>query len=164
MNIFLTGDVQVGKTTALNRFMEENGISPLGFRTELNRESRELVMKIYSPGGEESLTVGYPGPDHPLPDKDAFNEGGRLLKAMDTSGCRLILMDELGFLEKDSLVFQEAVRELLDGEIPVVGVLRNMPQGPFWKLLHEMEGTRVLTVDMKNRDRIPEIMKNAIFQ
>ncbi|MGN1350775.1 MAG: nucleoside-triphosphatase [Anaerovoracaceae bacterium] len=160
MNVFLTGDVQVGKSTAIRRFLEENNISVCGFRTCLNRENYQLNMEIIGKQGSENLLVAERktegGP--PVPDLAAFDEGGRLLGEMDLTGASMLLMDELGYMERNALEFRGAVAELLDSGIPVVGVLRNKPEGPFWEMIHEHPETVLLTVTRENRDEMPRIV------
>ena len=37
---------------------------------------------------------------------------------------KLIIMDELGFLEKDAAIFEKAVIKRLKGDIPILGVIK----------------------------------------
>ena len=106
MNIFLTGNVQVGKSTAIKKFLEKENIKPLGFTTHLDRDTGSLMMKVSVNDGEYDFQVAAPGKSHrPVPDTDAFDRAGRLLMDIDTQRCKLLIMDELGFLEKDASVF-----------------------------------------------------------
>ena len=81
-----------------------------------------------------------------------------MLTDMDTSDCDMLIMDELGFMERDAHVFTDAVPGMLDRGIRTVGVLRNKPDGPFWDMLHERDDTVIITVDEENRDDIPDII------
>lgn len=54
-------------------------------------------------------------------------------QVFDSLGCRLlenaeqadiIVMDELGFLESDARIFQNRILKILDGDIPVIGVIK----------------------------------------
>ena len=160
MNVFLTGNIQVGKSTAIRKFLKNNDIRPFGFMTELNRDTGILMMKIISNDGEKAFQVAASnGPmQRPVPDIDAFDRAGELLTGMDTSECDMLIMDELGYMERNATVFRAAVSELLDRGIKTVGVLRNKPEGPFWEMLHERRDTVILTVDEENRDDIPDII------
>lgn len=159
MNVFLTGNVQVGKSTAIKRFLENTGIKPLGFTTQLDRNTGSLFMNVMDNTGDILLEVARPGGVHrPIPDMDAFNKAGAILRGIDTSECRLLIMDELGFMEKDAELFMAAVPELLDRGIPTVGVLRYKEDGPFWRMLHEREDTVIVTVTEENRSDIPDII------
>ena len=159
MNVFLTGNVQVGKSTAIKKFLEKKNIKPLGFTTHLDRKTGSLIMKLRGNSGDQTLEVAAPGGEHrPLPDIGAFDRAGKLLTDIDTSGCDMLIMDELGFMEKDAAVFMAAVPALLDRGVPTIGVLRNKPDGPFWSMLHERGDTVILTVDEENRDDIPDMI------
>lgn len=159
MNIFLTGNIQVGKSTAIKKFLKKEKIKPLGFTTHLDRNTGSLMMKVSGNDGEYDFQVAAPGKSHrPVPDTDAFDRAGRLLMYIDTKRCKLLIMDELGFLEKDASVFLAAVPALLDRGVNTIGVLRNKPDGPFWDMLHSRKDTVILTVDEENRNTIPDMI------
>lgn len=159
MNVFLTGNVQVGKSTVIKRFLEKENISPLGFTTHLDRSTGLLTIKIIGKDGNREIKAAAPiGGSRPVPDIEAFDRAGKMLTDMDTSDCDMLIMDELGFMERDAHVFTDAVPAMLDRGIRTVGVLRNKPDGPFWDMLHERDDTVILTVDEENRDDIPDII------
>ena len=159
MNVFLTGNVQAGKSTAIKRFLEKENISPLGFTTHLDRSTGLLTIKIIGKDGDREIKAAAPiGGSRPVPDIEAFDRAGKMLTDMDTSDCDMLIMDELGFMERDAHVFTDAVPAMLDRGIRTVGVLRNKPDGPFWDMLHERDDTVILTVDEENRDDIPDII------
>ena len=156
MNVFLTGNVQVGKSTAIKRFLEKENISPLGFTTHLDRSTGLLTIKIIGKDGDREIKAAAPiGGSRPVPDIKAFDRAGKMLTDMDTSDCDMLIMDELGFMERDAHVFTDAVPAMLDRGIRTVGVLRNKPDGPFWDMLHERDDTVILTVDEEKQGRYP---------
>ena len=67
----------------------------------------------------------------------------------------LLLMDELGFLERDALLFQREVIASLDGRTPVLGVLRDM-EIPWHAPILAHPLVKTLRIDEKNRDALPE--------
>ena len=163
MNVFLTGNVQVGKSTAIKRFLEKENISPLGFTTHLDRSTGLLTIKIIGKDGDREIKAAAPiGGSRPVPDIEAFDRAGKMLTDMDTSDCDMLIMDELGFMERDAHVFTDAVPVMLDRGIRTVGVLRNKPDGPFWDMLHERDDTVIITVNEENRDDIPDIISRYI--
>ncbi len=128
-HIFLTGNVQVGKSTIIRKLLSTELFYRKkigGFRT-INQEKFVYIM-----GANESIddcseknicgrrymnrlnVESYP---------EVFDEVGCEL-LQDVQGVDLILMDELGFLESRSYRFQNRVLEILDGEIPVIGVVK----------------------------------------
>ena len=167
MHVFLTGARQVGKSWAVRRTAEALGLPCRGFLT------RFLAGETGEKGGSALYMVPPDQPD--LADEShlvAVREGGKMRPLpgrFDSLGVQLlreagehkealILMDELGHLEKDARLFQRAILERLDGDIPVLGVLR---QGQPWHgFIISHPRVRVLTVTEENRNGIEhEIMR-----
>ncbi len=63
-------------------------------------------------------------------------------------------MDELGFLERCSPVFQRAVFTLLDGPTPVLGCCA-ATKSPFWGPVSRRADVRLLPLTVENRAEIP---------
>jgi nucleoside-triphosphatase len=162
MHIFLTGDSQIGKSTALRRFLEQTNISADGFLTFFNPPkgtpgitARNLYITKFDTENMSNehylaacVTEGKMGPFG-----DVFDSHGRDI--LDTSGRRrLIVMDELGIMEENSPLFKAAVFRRLDGEIPVTGVIRKA-DAPFLNAVRAHPGVSVLTVTLENRDETP---------
>ena len=158
MNIFLTGQPQVGKSTIINRFLKSHdNLTVGGFKTVSNFK-RDIG--VY--GGVYIL------PAH-LNESD-FNEeslvGNRVLKPksfperFDLKGVEilqnspnndLILMDEIGFMETKALKFSETVLNILNNDTPVIGVVKPMDKGlPLKVKLHPK--TVVLEITEENRE------------
>lgn len=152
--------MQVGKSTAISRFIESGGYEPLGFRTKIDRDTGSLMMEVIGNNKTDRFEVASRGVgvNYPIPDIAAFDRAGELIRAADTSECGLFLMDELGFMERNAEVFKSAVEEVLDRGVKTVGVLRNRPDGPFWKMIHGRSDTVVITVTEENREDIPDII------
>ena len=163
MHVFLTGDIQVGKTTLINKVLNELPKCRLGgFRTVTKADIPGTAGSVYivranascSAGasrtggagerfgdenhawilrgdenhagilcGDENrvgIRCGNPGPKAFPEVFDSF--GVSILT--DAEDCDLILMDEIGKMERKALIFTGRVLELLDKDIPVFGVLR----------------------------------------
>ena len=135
MHMFLTGDIQVGKSTLINRFLAAHPEMDVGgFRTiagpkcedgsdsvhivpasksvELNRENRILRRTGVPPEREIHVFT------------QVFNTVGISLLEQPAD-CQLILMDEIGVQENGARQFRKAVLWRLDGDIPVLGVVRS---------------------------------------
>lgn len=83
---------------------------------------------------------------------DVFDTVGvSLLK--DTDPCGLILMDEVGVQEESAFQFHAAVLERLDGDTPVLGVVRSKP-GILTDAVRAHPNVEVVTVTEENRDEI----------
>ena len=131
-HILICGERGVGKSTLIRRLLAESTLPVGGFVTRrLTQADGDGMFPIYlhaaalppeerpyDPGHlvgtcDSRRSVRYP---------EAFD---RLGPPLLTSG-GLLVMDELGFLERCSPVFQRAVFTLLDGPTPVLGVLRHL--------------------------------------
>jgi Predicted nucleotide kinase len=170
-NIFLTGEKGVGKSTIINRFAKTLDFLPTGFQTLMCYKDEcgpyTLVIRPYKvdleyvkgskPEGDDYSIVAFRETQEIFMkvNKDAFDFAGvRILrKSLENEQARLIIMDELGFMEKDAIMFQAEVFKCLDSEIPVLGVLR-AGSIPFLDAISEREDVLVLEVTDKNRDQL----------
>jgi len=148
MHCFLTGEIQVGKSTLIRRFLQEKRLTPCGFST-LWRGGELLIAPYGKTGGEVAAVRGggavtaYPA---------VFD---RLSRALLTPvpGADILIMDELGFLENDAHEFQQQVLARLDGELSVLGVIK--PQrSKFLDAVRAHPGVTVAEVTPENREDV----------
>ena len=89
----------------------------------------------------------------------AFDDWGpRLLE-----GPGLLLMDELGFLERDAHRFQEAVLAALRGDQPVLAAVKSR-NDPFLQAVRGVPGVRVLYITRENREGLFRLLKRDLAQ
>lgn len=159
-NLFLTGEIQVGKSTILRRLLAARPhLSLGGFRT---------VAGPRAPDGGDSVHIIPAAGGTPLTmENRVIRRGsGRAAEAFpavfdqvgaplleDSRGCGLILMDEVGRLEDGAARFRRAVLACLDGDAPVWGVVRNLP-GALTDAVRAHPRTRLVTVTAENRERV----------
>ena len=160
MNIFLTGEIQVGKSTILNKFIESHPDLKIGgFKTLSNfNKDKGVYMGVYilpadklEPDYTEEAHVGDRGHKKSgYPEK--FDLKG--VEILNTPGdYDLILMDEIGFMETQAEDFAKTVLNVLDGDIPVIGVVKPMMKGlPLEVKQHPK--TKVLEVTKDNRNEL----------
>ncbi|MBQ9196614.1 MAG: nucleotide kinase [Clostridia bacterium] len=155
MHVFLTGDRQVGKSRAVNGALALLGRPVYGFRTRFLTRERGSSSLYITPANdpenfsEDSMVAELrDGKMRPLSDRfDAL--GSALLREARLHPEGVILMDECGHLEKNALVFQDEIRACLDGDIPVLGVLRK--DQAWHQFIKEHPRVTVITVDESNR-------------
>lgn len=91
---------------------------------------------------------------------DVFDTFG--VQLLENQGCRLIIMDELGFLEKDAKRFEAAVRRCLALDKPVLGAFGPLPAP--WVIDAILKSAEVLELDGINNDHkikyAIELLKN----
>ena len=163
-HIFLTGNVQVGKSTILRRLLEDHPeIKTGGFRTVSGPvKGRTEGDGVYmapadrdTPLNSDNLLFerwGEKGARQFRVYTEIFDTlGVSLLKNAD--GCGVILMDEIGFSERDALRFQKAILDRLDGEIPVLGVVQRW-EGEFLETVRSHKNIKLITVTVENREAV----------
>ena len=171
-NIFLTGEIQVGKSTAINRALAAAGPQVEGFRTLGGPwdENGGSYVHMISADGTESMNsenrVFYRNlkNGHPIfrVFQDVFEtRGPALLKP--SPACELLLMDEIGIREAECRHFHAAVMQALEGEIPVLGVVQIRPGG-FLDEIRNHPSVELITVTVENREQVFKILKNWILK
>lgn len=156
MKVFLTGERQIGKSTAIDRFLQETGLHPGGFRTRFHWEGDRRCLYLCPAAAPQDRTLVARGDSsgmHPIP--GAFDSAGP--GALAQRG-EITLLDELGFLEAEAQHFRTAVLSCLEAEGPVLGVLR---QGfPGWTgEVARHRAVETLTVTKENRDAVPLLLR-----
>ena len=102
-----------------------------------------LALELLETG--ETLSVATMEPHGVRADRAAFDAAGERLLSAPAGRRSLLLMDELGFLERCSPVFQRAVFTLLDGP----------EKSPFWGPVSRRADVRLLPLTVENRAEIP---------
>lgn len=133
MPLFLTGERQVGKSTALRKALAASGLRCAGVMTRFDTRHglRALYLLPYSAGAElpegidllESAVCARMGGAGRQVFPQVFDEVGTAL-LRSAADADVIVLDELGYLESEAAGFREAVLEVLNGPKPVLGVVR----------------------------------------
>ena len=158
-HLFLTGDKGVGKSTLAHCLLA--GHTPCGFRTVrvtgvLDRPSVHLLPAVGGVPSAENLLF-YCG----AYSCDRFDTlGTAALRDRDGD---VLLMDELGFLERDAHRFQEAVLAALRGDQPVLAAVKNR-NDPFLQAVRGVPGVRVLYITRENREGLFRLLKRDLAQ
>ena len=161
-HIFLTGAVQSGKSTVMEKVLAALNVTVGGFRSGSgpDRHEADRWLYLWDAAGEavydEAHRVAHITPE----DRQSFPErfdalGCDALRHAKDSGADLILMDECGFLERDAMEFQAEVLRALDGDIPVFGVVRLRSSG-WTDSIRSHPKVTLITVTEENRDALPE--------
>ena len=164
MNLFLTGSIQIGKSTVLKKALQaltaEQNLRLGGFYTFHIPNCRDVFIAEYGtePVIDDAHRIATWQGNNMLPHDEVFNKlGVSLLEKAEQADW--IIMDELGFLEKNAMEFQEKVLQCLREQTPCIGVLR---KGPIvWqKPIYQMPDLKIFEVTLKNRETLPQ----KIFQ
>ena len=155
MNILLTGEIGIGKSTVVNRVVSASGVNAGGMITKFkDRESPFRKLYISDLGSEAALEVVSFKTDSPPEVKtEVFDSFGRELVEA-ASGYELAIIDELGFFERDALNFQKAIFWLLDSPANVLGVIKPDDRG-WLSGIRARDDITIITVTTDNRDNLP---------
>ena len=158
-HIFLTGNKQIGKSTAVERAAAGWPGAVDGFLTRSELEGGWRRVYVCTPDGSVRRLAARFGPGQPrqLCDPGAFRElAAGLVRDSGVPG-GLTLMDEIGFLECGEEPFVRAVLDRLDRPEPVLGVLRR-DDNPLLRAVAAHPGVEVVEVTRENRDALPGLL------
>ncbi|MDR1299260.1 MAG: nucleoside-triphosphatase [Oscillospiraceae bacterium] len=160
-HIFLTGEIQVGKSTSIRQFLAETGVLADGFTSRVIPANgrRELYISQFDsrrgmPERRLAATVGHPGARAFLDVFDGY--GTDIINSSGKYG--LVIMDELGSLEENALSFKAAVIEKLNGPVRVLGVIKKT-ESAFLDSVRKRADVAIITVTPENRDDLPAALR-----
>ena len=160
--------VQVGKSTVINRVLEALNVPYKGFRTygaEYKEDGSSVVYISPADNPDDKTVAAYRGGNgHSKMEvnKDAFEvKGVEILKNSLNSDVELILMDEIGFMESHFEGFKDAIRDVLNSDKNILGVVRNKDT-EFLNEVRNHASVQVVIVNNENRNDLPETLVNML--
>jgi nucleoside-triphosphatase len=158
VHIFLTGNIQVGKTTIIRSFLSQTRLSADGFMTYWgtgDENGRSLYLSPYDqdlhPAERYFIACDL---DHRLSRTanmaDVFDKHGTEI-LLDSGKRDVIVMDELGFMESKAKSFQNAVMRHISGRVPILGVIKNI-QTEFLNTIRTHPNVEICEITVENRD------------
>ncbi|MCF6159241.1 MAG: NTPase [wastewater metagenome] len=160
-HILLTGKPGIGKTTVMKKVISLLDENAGGFYTEEIRVmGKRTGFKIVTLEGVEGILAhvdiksNYRVSKYQV-DLDSFEKLAipTLENAMKAKS--VIVIDEIGKMELFSTRFREMVSDILNGEKPLVSVIKENGDA-FTERIKKRKDVTVLTVDYKNRNNLSE--------
>lgn len=167
MNIFLTGEKQVGKSTLVTRILNHTNLPIYGIRSVSRFEDGDRVVYLVPALKGEISCQGIKAGicrNHHVVERhaEAFDSFAKENLSSVESGA-LVVIDEIGNMERDALLFNEAVLALLDRtDITVLGVLQNMAHTELSQAIRSRSDIQFFEVSPSNRDTLFETLKEYI--
>ena len=149
MKIFLTGPKNIGKSTVVLKVITSFD-KTVGFFTKKLKNS-VLFIPI---GKREKFFIGTMTKKGMVPCVNGFKKAIEFLKKLQFDDETLLVIDELGFLERNQKPFLEIVEKSVLKAKKVLGVVRE-DSLDFFPFLKDKDFT-VIRVTKTNRDNLPK--------
>lgn len=164
-HVFLTGEIGCGKSTALRSALDLlKGLNVQGLQTYYNEprgsEIKRLYLRAFGDAAQGTFLAELPGGDlsRIVP---VFNETGCALLEQARESAELIVIDEIGRLERDALAYHEALRLCIEGDVPMLCAIRKL-KAPWADWIRNHPRVRLIEVTRENRDNIPHEILNLL--
>jgi len=156
-NIFITGSIQIGKSTVINTVLKKMGtIKIAGFKTTpifentirkgFALESFEGQKQIFAHTDLKS-SLKFDVYNY---DVSVFEKFGTLLLEKALKDSELIVLDEIGIMEKKTNRFKENIIKCLEAPQPVLGAFQKRAEW-FSDILNKRGDTKIFLINEKNR-------------
>jgi len=155
-HVLFTGEIGIGKSTVLQKTIAVLGLNAGGLQSYSPQERgvlpKTLYLRAYGDHAQgEFLCV--------LPDGDksritpVFDDWGVRLLEQARASCDVIVIDEIGRLERSAGAYHRALKACFDGKKPVLGVIRkHKAEWADW--IRERQDVLLLEVTKENRDTL----------
>ncbi|MBE6123697.1 MAG: hypothetical protein E7190_13430 [Erysipelotrichaceae bacterium] len=160
IHILIEGKKRAGKSTLIDRVLKETKRKICGYRTAVLKTDEEGYRYVYMyPASEraeitdENLT-GITRRKVISVNAHVFETlGVRLLSEIPEDG--LIVMDEIGYMEAGCENFRTKVKELFDGDIPVLAAIKDpFREDPYLDMIRNHPKARLFRLNEDNREEI----------
>lgn len=167
-HIFITGEIQVGKSTVIQKTVQLMNAKYGGFRTYFSADRGDPNRCLYINNASLPATyddahvvarLSHVSPPVIIPQR--FDALGTVYIEEAGKTARLIIMDELGNFEDTALRFQHAVLDALDRDVQILGVVKLSATGWVDTIRNHLN-VSLITADKQNRDNLPEFLADCI--
>jgi len=173
-NIFVTGPPRSGKSTLIEKIIDElfkKGFTVGGISTpEVREKGRRIGFKIIDLATGKWSWMAHTNISSP----HRVSKYGVDLEAIQNIGVKAILsavenadaiiVDEIGKMELFSKTFQEAVRKALDSSKIVIGTIGLKLRHPFANEVKNRRDTIIIFLTREKWNEVYNKIKNMIFQ
>lgn len=161
-NIFLTGISGCGKTTLINKILDDLNIKYSGYRTKpyyIKDLNKGFYMEGYikSTNNFSPISIKFEN-KKPIPILETFEVLGCeiLRESINDLNLKLILMDEIGVLEDKALNFKNEIIRSIESQKIVLGVIKKK-DNEFLNYLKERKDIVVFDIENTTNKQLEEI-------
>jgi nucleoside-triphosphatase len=166
-NIVITGQVGVGKTTMVKHLLQQLSNDWAGYFTERILDGKTTIahQMVTSDGREEIFAhrdwthlpqIGPMGVR-----LEVFENLGVSILRQARQTSKLIVMDELGFMEEKARHFIQEVITCFDCPVPVVAVIKERAAN-HWDILMSRQDYWILTVTHQDRNYLRSVLIDKV--
>lgn len=157
-HVFLTGEIGCGKSTALRRTLERMpGIRAQGLQTYYGEprgsEVKRLHLRAFGDMQKGTFLAELPGGDLARI-APVFDREGSALLEMAQRNAQLIVIDEIGRLEREAYAYHDALRRCIEGDVPMLCAIRKL-KAPWAEWIRNHPRVELIEVTVCNREEIP---------
>lgn len=167
IHILLCGERGAGKTTLIEKLLEECEVPVRGFVTRSTPRREDGFHSIYiHPAGSaervrtEENHIGDCNGRQRTVNLQVFETKG--ISYLQATEAGVIVMDELGFMETGSEKFCRTVFDCLDGDIPVLAALKSRFDVDFLNQVRAHTKAQVYMLTEENRDLLYHELKPVV--
>ena len=117
-------------------------------------ETNRLYLRAFGDTEQGTFLAELPGGDLSRI-TSVFNEEGSALLKSARDQADLIVIDEIGRLEREAFAYHEALRRCIEGNVPMLCAIRKL-KAPWADWIRNHPRVRLIEVTTENRDRIPQ--------
>ncbi|MDO4564742.1 MAG: nucleoside-triphosphatase [Clostridia bacterium] len=164
-HIIIVGSQGVGKSTLIKMILDELKLPVYGFITRKEPENEDGAAEVYihkageKPGYSPSNRIGICRNFKGTGFSEVFDAHAGLIRGLPKDG--VVLMDELGTMEREALRFQTAVMDALDEYPLVIAAVRDR-ENEFLYRVRGHERARCFFITPENRDELFEQVMRSL--
>ena len=165
MHVFLCGDKHVGKSTLVRKILEKAAYKYDGLLSysQFIDGDRHVFLKAVK-GEGEGVLCGICSKQHITQRRpEVFDMAGSAILLRAGLAADVVVIDEIGSMERDASIYSTCIRDLVNSEKPLVlGVLQDMAQTELAKWLRSRDNIIWYRVDEENRNSLVEQISGRI--
>jgi|SRR5690554_5470049 len=165
MHIFLTGGVNIGKSTIINKvicnILHDLTIRIAGLKTYIGKNNNIYMSSWNNKRPCKNYIIGIKKNNHAIGFTETFDSLG--VKILENGQhAQLIIIDELGFLENKAISFQNKCLDLINKNTPILGVIKEK-KIDWLEKIKTHPNVELITVTKDNRNELVSLVTNKVI-